>query len=389
MMINMNVGGTERALLNMITEMSEEKYDITILMLEKYGDFLELIPERVNKKYLDEYSYMKDILTKPPRNIIVDLFKKRRFIKGLHFFYMYLISKVTKNKSIFFKYLLKNNPGITNEYDTAIAYACPMDFISYFVVHKINAKRKLQWIHFDVTKIGFNDVFASKLYHKFDQIYVVSQEGRRKLIERLPSLSGKIDTFLNVISSQKLLNMSKTGIGFTDQFNGIRILTVGRLSKEKGQDLVIPVMAELKKRGLNVKWYCIGDGSAKETYKEMIKEHAVKNEFILLGSQENPYPFMKQCDIYVQPSRHEGYCITLAEAKCFHKPILCTDFTGANEQISDGETGIVINFDEEEMVEALEKMINDVDIRNSLKNNLNKESMNNIKDKESNIAHII
>jgi len=376
MIINMNVGGTERALLNMIAEMPEEKYSITILMLEKHGGFLEQIPTNVHKKYLDGYNNMKDILNKPPRKIVYDYVKKGSIIEGLTLFSIFLMAKVLRNKNILFQYLLKNTPDLKDEYDTAIAYAGPMDFISYFVLHKINAKRKIQWIHFDVMKIGFNRMFADKNYHYFDQIYVVSKEGQSKLVENLPHLSDKIEVFLNYVSPRKLFALAHSGTGFTDQFDGLRILTVGRLCKEKGQDLVIPVMEQLKRSGLNVRWYCIGDGSAKETYEKLIREYDVENDFILLGSKVNPYPYMKQCDIYVQPSRHEGYCITLAEAICFNKPILCTDFTGANEQIKDGETGMVVNFNAQEMVEALDKMIKDVQLRKKFIRNLQHNTNN-------------
>jgi len=371
MIIHMNVGGTERALLNMIAEMPDEKYDITILMLEKYGGFLESIPKRVKKKYLDGYSEMKAILNQPPQKVVKDYFKKGLIIKGLSLLLILSFSKGLKNRSILFKYLLKSFPKSENEYDIAIAYAGPMDFISYFVIHKLNSKRKVQWIHFDVTKIGFNKKFTSRIYQKFDQIYVVSLEGKQKLQKYLPKLSGKIDTFLNVMSPKKLLCMSDRGPGFTDQFDGLRILTVGRLSKEKGQDLIISAMAQLKKSGLNIRWYCIGDGSAKNEYKELIRCYGVEKDFILLGSKANPYPFMKQCDIYVQPSRHEGFCITLAEAKCFSKPILCTNFTGASEQIVDGETGMIVDFNVDVMVEALKKIINNVQLRNKFASNLN------------------
>lgn len=370
MIINMNVGGTERALLNMITEMPKNKYDITIFMLEKYGGFLGSIPVHVHKEYLSGYQNIKEIVHKPLRKVIKRFLKKGHLIKVFNFLIIFFMSKVTKNNSSLFKYILKDYPSLTNEYDVAIAYAGPMDFISYFVVHKINAKRKIQWIHFDVTKIGFNINFATKIYKMFDQIYTVSSEGENRLIKKLPKIKNKTDVFLNVISPKEIIKMANNGAGFTDQFDGIRILTVGRLSKEKGQDLVIPVIAKLIRSGFKVRWYCIGEGNAREEYEELIKINKVEQNFILLGATPNPYTFMKQCDIYVQPSRHEGYCITLAEARVFNKPIICTNFTGAQEQIMDGLTGRIINFDETEMLVALKDLIKDRQLRNRFKTNL-------------------
>lgn len=369
MLINMNVGGTEKALLNMIHELPKEEYDITVLMMEKYGGFLDSIPSYVHVKYLDGYKDIKNILNKPPHLTAVNFLKAGRVIKAWNILLVHFFSKILKERSLFFKYLLKGYQENQIEYDLAVAYAGPMDFISYFVINKIKAKKKVQWVHFDVNKIGFNERFAAKIYKKFDRIFVVSNQGKNKLITMLPVLKEKTDTFFNLISPNTIDQMAYEGNGFKDNFNGVRILTVGRLTKEKGQDLIIPVLAKLKNNGYKVRWYCIGDGSARKEYEDLIDIYNIKNDFILLGSNPNPYPFMKQCDIYVQPSRHEGYCITLSEAKSFNKPIVTTNFTGASEQIIDNETGLIVNFDEQQMFQALKRLLDDQKLKNKLEKN--------------------
>ena len=295
------------------------------------------------------------------------------------FFLIFFISSVRKERGILFKYLLKNY-SFKEEFDVAIAYAGPMDFISFFVLEKVKARRKIQWIHFDVTKIGFSRNFAIKFYKKFDNVFVVSEEGKNKLSQILPSIKVKIEKFINVTDFRQIKRMADEGENFKDYFKGIRILTVGRLSKEKGQDLTIPVLAKLKQEGFNIRWYCIGEGSSRIEYEEMIKNYGVENDYILLGSNPNPYPFMKLCDIYVQPSRHEGYCITLAEAKCFNTPIVSTNFTGANEQLVHGKTGLIVNIDENEVYYAIKKLLQKDNLRNSFSQNLSREnSVTNIK----------
>jgi glycosyltransferase involved in cell wall biosynthesis len=369
MLINMNVGGTEKALLNMINEIPKEEYDITVLMLEKYGGFLDSIPSHVHIKYLNGYKDLKYILNQPPLITAVNFLKVGKLIKALAIILIHLLSKIMKERSIFFKFFLKGYQGNETEYDLAVAFAGPMDFISYFVINKIKAKRKVQWIHFDVNRIKFNLKFAAKIYKKFDKVFVVSVEGKSKLLNFLPTLKEKTDTFFNLISPSTIVRMANDEIGFEDNFSGVRILTVGRLNKEKGQDLTISVLAKLKNE-YNVRWYCIGDGGARKEYENLIEEHGVKNDFILLGANPNPYPFMKQCDIYVQPSRHEGYCITLAEAKCFNKPIISTKFTGAKEQIIHNHTGLIVNFDEQQIYYAIKQLLDDEVFRNKLEKNL-------------------
>lgn len=375
MLINMNVGGTEKALLNMLAEIPKDRYEITILMLEKTGGFLDSIPGEVIVEYLDGYDRIKDLLNKPPRFSASDYFKRGKILKALQLVFLYLVAKVVHDRSILFHHLSKDLPLIDKEYDVAAAYAGPMEFITYFILNRIRAKTKVQWIHFDVTKIGFNRRFAKKKFKMFDKIFVVSNEGKNKLINLLPDLQEKTDAFSNVISKELVLKMANEGVGFSDGFDGVRILTVGRLSKEKGQDLTIPVLAKLRAHGYNVRWYYVGDGSVRTEYEQLIKVYKVEKDCILLGSNPNPYPFMKQCDIYVQPSRHEGYCITLAEAKCFGNPIITTNFAGASEQITENHTGLIIDFDELQLFNAVTRILDNEILRDTIKESLKNQTM--------------
>lgn len=377
MLINMNVGGTEKALLNMIAEMPKDQYDITILMLEEKGGFLGYIPDGVRVKYLPKFDSIKEMLNKPPRELAINLIRKGNIINAISLLTMHYLSKLAKDRGLFFKYIARKYPKINDDYDVAVAYAGPMDFISYFVADKIKAKKKIQWIHFDVTKIGFDTSFASKNYSNFDKIFVVSEEAKHKLILKLPEIKERTEVFLNLISPQIIYAQANESNGFTDGFEGLRILTVGRLAAEKGQDLAIRALARLIEKGYKVKWYCLGDGKLRKEYEQLVEQYKLKDYFIFLGSNPNPYPFIAQCDIYVQSSRHEGYCITLAEARCLNKPIITSDFTGAKEQIIDGETGLIVHIDEEDLYIAVKNLIDDRDLCKKFSVNLAKEKFNN------------
>lgn len=370
MVINMNVGGTEKALLNMIDVLPEDEYEITILMLEPNGGFLSSIPDRVKVEYIKGYSKIKGILNKPPKKVVMGLISRGKLMRALYYILLFLFSAINKERSLLFAHLLRNYHLNPNEYDIAVAYAGPMDFISFFIAEKIKAQKKYQWIHFDVSKIGFNVQFASKYYVKFDKVFIVSNEGKQKLLNLVPTLKNTIEVYTNVTVPEKIIKLANEGDGFQDNFSGIRILTVGRLSKEKGQDLTIPVLAQLKHEGFDLRWYCIGEGNARNEYKEMIKKYNLENDFILLGSNSNPYPFMKQCDLYVQPSRHEGYCLTLAEAKCFNIPIVSTEFTGVSEHIVHGKTGLIVKMNSDGIYQAVKDLLRDSKLKNELIYNL-------------------
>lgn len=376
MMINMNVGGMEKALLNMISVMPKDQYEITVLMLEEYGGFLDHLPKEIKKEYLQGYENIKDLINDPPQLSALKYLKKGRLIQASVILGLHIITKILDNRELYIKYVLRKYPRLEQEYDVAIAYAGPNDLISYFVYNKINAKEKKQWIHFDVTKIGFNSKFSLNLYKKYNEIFVVSEEAKYKLTRVLPQIKEKTRVFQNIVSPHVIYHHAKNGKGFKDNFSGIRILTVGRLAIEKGQDLAIKALARLIAEGFNVRWYCVGDGFSRVELESMIEEYNLKDHFILLGSDPNPYPYIDQCDIYVQPSRYEGYCITLIEARCLHKPIVTTDVNGSREQIIHGENGLIVGINEEEIFRAIKLIVMDGDLGEKFSSNLAEEDFN-------------
>jgi glycosyltransferase involved in cell wall biosynthesis len=382
MAINMNIGGTEKALLNMLLEIPKEKYDVTLLLLEKTGGFLNQVPDHVKIEVLKEFEELKPLINQPLFWSSVRYLKQGRVASSFKMSFFYFASKIAKTNYPFLRSITRKTKSLEYEYDVAVAYAGPMDFISLFVANKIQANKKVQWIHFDVTKIGFDHKVALSVYKKFDKIFTVSDEGRLKLINTLPVIENKAESFINLVSPQLVKNMAEKESGFADDFQGKRILTVGRLSQEKGQELAIRALARLIKEGYNVRWYFIGDGPARKDYEDLVKKYGLEKNLILLGTKLNPYCYMKQCDFYVQTSRHEGYCITLTEAKCFNNPIVTTNFTGANEQIKDKENGLIVNYDEEDMFLAIKQLLDNDLLRKSIRRNLEIRKSEKINDIE-------
>lgn len=370
MMINMNVGGMEKALLNMISEMDNKEYEVTILMLEKYGGFLEEIPSWVNIQYLEDYNNIKPMLNYPPKNVIRDLIKNNSYLRAFNLMIMHIITKLIDDRTLFYKYVFKDYKSIEDIYDIAVAYAGPTDYITYYVLNKINAKRKFQWIHFDITKVGFNKKFARNNYKRFDKIFIVSEEAKEKLINCIPELSNNMETFKNIVSKNNIFSKINNQHPYNDNFKGIRLITVGRLSEEKGQDILIPIVKRLNDDGYNIRWYCIGEGNLRKKCEELILKYEVGDKFILLGNINNPYNYINASDIYVQSSRHEGYCIALAEAKILNKPIVTTNFAGAREQIINNKTGLISECNENDIYNNIKKLLDSEELRNRFKKNL-------------------
>ncbi|MFP3379838.1 glycosyltransferase [Bacillus sp. SIMBA_069] len=378
MVSSMNIGGVEKSLLSLLSVIPKEKYDVTVLMLEKRGGFLKQLPSWVKIEEVTWFENIKPKIMQPPKKTINEYFENTRYIKGLNFLLTYVVSKKLKDRYIFYKEIFKDIPHNKNKYDIAIAYQGPTDIIDYYIVNRVASEKKISWIHFDVSQHQINTKLYEKLYDQLDNIYVVSKEAQKHLIEKFPKVESKTSVFLNIVLPDLINEMAKEKVEFDNGYKGIKIVTVGRLSKEKGQDLAIKVLSMLRKEGYEVRWYCIGEGEDREYYETLICKYNLKQDFLLLGSAINPYPYVNQSDIYVQTSRHEGYCLTLAEAKCLKRPIVTTNFTGAYEQIKDGYNGFVAECNEESLYNKIKYLLDQQRVREEVKTNLLEEEFNNL-----------
>ena len=375
MISSMNIGGVEKSLLSLLSAIPKDKYEITILTLDKKGGFLEYIPNNVKLIEAEWFKYIKPLIMDSPQNIIKRYIKNYEFLKIPSFIYSYFKSKKTNDRYIYYKHVLKSIPEYKEKYDVAIAYAGPTEIIDAYISHKVKAEKKIAWVHFDISKHKINKKLYNNLYERFDKIFAVSNECKKKLDEIIPAVRNKSEVLFNIVSEDLINEMSESNIDFDDNYKGIKIITVGRLSKEKGQDLAIKALSKLKKDRYDVKWYCIGEGNSRQEFEQLIKEYKLEENFLLLGATSNPYPYIKNADIYVQTSRHEGYCLTLAEAKALNKPIVTTNFIGAYEQIKDNENGIIVNCNENDLADAIKKLIGKKEICSRFSNKLREEKI--------------
>jgi len=374
MIHNMNVGGTEKSLLSLISVLRKEYYEVTVLMLEARGGYLKDIPKWVNVIVLKDYEKIKPIIFLPP---IISLKKEilnLKFVKAFHIFNSYVKAKYTNNWVYFYEYALKKYPRLQPEYDLAIAYAGPSDFITYFTVNKIKALKKIQWIHFDISKLKINKKFGDKYYDFFSEILCVSHSSADNMRKKYPRFKEKINVFENIILKDEIYKLVDKGDSYDDDFKGVRICTLGRLSHEKGQFMIPIIVKRLKDLGYKFRWYCIGEGELRKRIESDIEKFDIKNELILLGLQKNPYRFLKDTNIYVQTSLHEGYGLTMREAKIINIPMVVTNVASAPEIIENGKTGLIVDVDEDSLFKGIRKMLDEEQLLSSIKRNLIRES---------------
>lgn len=362
----MIIGGIERVLLSMLSEIDKSKYDVTLFLEERGGGLEQDIPSWVKVKYIFDGS------NSIRKNFISSL-KKFDIKNTVRFMYsgvrVYLFNEEYK----IYKDRCAILPKIEEKYDIAISYHNPVNLSTIYVIDKINANKKVMWIHTDI-KEYINEVdYLKKYYYKYDKIFSVSPGAAKSFSGRYPDLKNKIEVFYNrMVKSEIVAKVDNEN--YYEDFAGVKLLTVGRICNQKAIDLIPDICKKLKNDGYKFRWYCVGWGGI-EKIKELIKLKGVEDCFKLLGSKNNAYGYMKNCDIYVQPSRYEGYVTTVTEAKCFNRPIVATNIEGIKEQIINDETGILVECNVDDLYKGIKKLLDNKELRDKLSVNLSKENI--------------
>lgn len=372
----LDVGGCQIALISMLKQIPKNKYEITLLLGEKNGELIKEVPMHINVRYIDELNFSS-------KDFILKNIKNRKLNKVISIIFNLLLMRLTKKPQSQIYYQSKILSDIDGKFDLAISYFMPGSFVEWFVINNIQAIKKIMWVHSDITRCkDLKNNRYENLCLKYDKIFGVCKSVSDGFIDMFPKTKQKVDVFYNIVDSNYMLEKANIGSSFNDNFEGIRILTIGRLSKEKGQYMIPNIVLKLVTEGYNIRWYCIGDGSLNEKLKLEITEKELDENLVLLGQKDNPYAYLKDCDIYVQPSLYEGYCTTLVEARCFNKPIVATNVSGTKEQLLDGETGFIVNINENELYEKIKILIENKNIRDKFSENLKKETIDTVSEIE-------
>lgn len=365
---SLTIGGSEKSLVSLLNSLDYSKYFVDLLMLKTGEAFDRYIPKEVNILPIPKYyRYLN--------NHKIDMsFKEKvrysicRYKSSIKLRLNGRILSQKNNQQIFYedqKYILSS---LQDKYDVAIAYA--QGFPTYFVADKVKADKKFGWINCDYMHTAYDKKLDKEYYNKIHKIIAVSEAGKKSIIQVDKDYKYKTEIIKDIVNPKLVENMSTYDVKEfnKDEFN---ILTVARLVKGyKGYDLAIKAAKRLKDEGYKFKWYSVGDGHDRYEIEKMIKENQLEDNFILLGSRDNPYPYMKKCGLYVQASRAEGFGLTVIEAKILQKPIVCTNFNTASELINNNIDGLIVDIDENSIYQGIKKYIHDNDFKNKIINNL-------------------
>jgi glycosyltransferase involved in cell wall biosynthesis len=377
---NMEIGGIERSLINMLESFDYQKYNVDLLIFHHVGEFMSLIPKTVNvlpevRKYsvfrkpvtlcIKEKQYSLAFIRVVSKLLAKVKSKSRNLEEGAGYIQMQL----TQKYSSFFI------PKLDKEYDVAISYAWPHDIIAY----KVNAKKKVAWVHTDYSKLEIDNELDLKVWNQFDAIAAVSDACREAFLSTYPTLIKKVKVVENITSPNFIKKMAEEELPLNrEKSNTFNLVSVGRLSYVKGFDLAIEALKQLHNKGLtNIKWYIIGYGGYEKEMKDLISKHDLNDSFILLGKKINPYPYIKNCDLYVQPSRYEGKAVTVSEAKILGKPILITSYPTAPSQIENGVDGMLCDLSVIGLEKGIEEFYRNQEMKDLLVKNLSNKDYSN------------
>ena len=348
----MELGGAESALLGLLQSIDPDRAGVDVFIYSHRGELMDFLPtDKINLlPEIEAYS-----LTERPLSEVVKKGYWRlamaRMIGRRHttsFCKRHKDSDKPAECGTFFqqratwKVLPKIQPNM--EYDLAISFLTP----HFFVLNNVRAKKKVGWIHTDYTRILIDVDVEFKMWQRLDYIASISEEVGNRFCEVFPLLKSKIIQIENILNADFIRKRAdEAKVTLCDDPTVVCLLTIGRFSPPKKMDEIPLICKKILEHGVSIKWFIIGYGS--EEIEKIVRDNAEKEgvaeNVVILGKKENPYPYIKACDIYVQPSRYEGKSITVREAQILCKPVIITNYPTAKSQVQDGVDGIIVSMD--------------------------------------------
>ncbi len=354
---NLYAGGAQKSLTSLLNTIPQDKYAIDLFLLNKEGLFLSQIPKYVN--IIEANQTFKSIhhslfdfnffsLTNIPlwiKNGIARLQSKK--YKNFH-----------REQAYWKTWKSYVNP-LDKEYDCAIGYV--EGVMNYFIIDKVQAKRKILWIHNVYASLHYNPSFDFEYFKKANYVVTMSKSGVQSLQENFPSIKSKFIVLENISNGKLIKKLANESIKEEEykNFDGLKLLSIGRLMDQKNYPLAIAAATELRKRNIKFLWYIIGEGFDRPMLESLIQKESLSDCFKMIGLRPNPYQYMRIADIIVMTSKFEGRSIALDEAKILHKLIISTNYTSVSDVITNGETGLICEMTPQSVADAIIKLNSD------------------------------
>lgn len=342
----MELGGVERSLLGLLDSIDYARYDVDLFLMRHSGELMpylnphaRLLPE------IPQYALlavpMASLVKTGQLGVLCGRLQgklaARRFDKR-HPSEKPSVTALTYSH----KYTLRTMPQISGKtYDLAISFLTP----HYFVRNRVKAKKFAAWIHTDYTALAYDRKAELAMWSGYDTICGVSEQTSKGFQTAFPELAGRVRTIENILPQALIRNQADEPQADMPSDGSTVLISVGRFCEAKNFDNVPDICRRLVADGLDVKWYLIGYGGDEALIRQKIAGAGMQERVIILGKRDNPYPYMRACDLYVQPSRYEGKAVTVREAQLLAKPVVITNYATSGSQLEDGADGLIVPMD--------------------------------------------
>ena len=316
-----DAGGIEKSLIEFLKFLQEEGCNVDLFLWRKPGILFDKIPDGINIINFQLYPGKLNL---------------RKGIKEFLWYIRFRINTLQKHPVKCFRdFPVKN-------YDVAISY-CQNGYSPYYVIDKVQAKKKIMFYHHgsyeSEKKVKRID---EQYYLKYDAFVTVSNANKEMLIKHFPSMKNKISVIRNLCDEENIRNLARISCPIDRSGVDLIFCTVGRIAPEKGQVLSVEVARQIKAMGHSFRWYFVGDGPDREKCNELVEKYDLTQNCIFTGVQVNPYPYINNCDIYIQTSLVEAEPVTIREAKVLNKVIITTDIPAMREALNNYAKGLVV-----------------------------------------------
>lgn len=382
----MGRAGAETALINLMNKLlSMGGYELSLYAIIPRGELFERVPKDVHILNKD---YSCDSVLSPAGRMAIMGQSVRAFCKHLNGLRMLpeMLRNVRSQKKetgriqpdkVLWRLLAASAPAPEEEYDLAVAYI--EGAAAYYLADKVKAKKKAAFIHIDYQKAGYTRAMDQGCYDRIDRVFTVSDEVKNKFCAVYPEYKDKTILFRNLLDQDRIRSRAKE-TGFTDGFDGIRLVTVGRLHYQKGYDIAIEACARLREMGYNVRWNILGEGPERGNLEKLIEKFGMQEHFVLMGAVDNPYPYVNEATIYVHATRFEGKSIAIEEAQVLGKTIVASDCTGNTEQIIHDVDGLMLTLNVDNLTNMLKYAFDHPEVCERLRENVKKKQLDHPED---------
>jgi len=368
---NLKTGGVQISLLNLLKEI-HNLYDVTLLLFSADENSLKLIPENV-----------KVIIEKSPFSYFgISFQESKRSLKSLCGRTFWTIITKIFGRSTAIR-LMSPFAKTYENYDCAISYLHEGGQKSFyggcneFVLKKINAPKKITWLHCDFSLCGANNKKSVNIYHAFDTIIACSEGTKNAFLKCMPDLESKCVVIRNCNDYAAIQKMAQPAMTYPeDVFN---IVTVARLSAEKGIDRMLHAVSVAKNNGFRCHYHIVGTGSELGSLKQWVSDLSLTDEVTFYGNQTNPYPYIAAADLFVLPSYHEAAPMVFDEAASLGIPVLATETTSTHEMITAENAGFVCENSQEGLTTSLLEILENPAKLKVISNHLKARSFHNQK----------